>query len=156
MTNISGVPSPRGQIRRPNRRFRVIFGLSVVALIVFIVSLRGIAGFYTDYLWFNSLDFAQVWKRVVLTKVSLSLIFILFTFLLLWINLFIADRIAPRSRPEGPEEAFDNPRLQQLSKVSVLHQQVQKFRHSSSWAEVQGKPESKGRKNEISTGIEGE
>ena len=106
MTDISGVPSPRGQIRRPNRRFRVIFGLSVVALIVFIVSLRGIAGFYTDYLWFNSLDFAQVWKRVVLTKVGLSLIFILFTFLLLWVNLFIADRIAPRSRPEGPEEAF--------------------------------------------------
>ena len=84
----------------------MILALSIVALIILIVSLRGIAGFYTDYLWFDSLGFSSVWKRVLLTKMALAGIFMLFTFLLLWGNLYIADRIAPQSRPEGPEEAF--------------------------------------------------
>ena len=105
MTDISGVPSPRPR-RRFSRRSRVILVLSVVALIVLIVSLRGIAAFYTDYLWFDSLGFSSVWKGVVLTKVGLSGVFMLFTFILLWVNLFVADRIAPQNRPEGPEEAF--------------------------------------------------
>ena len=64
------------------------------------------AAFYTDYLWFDSLGFSSVWKRVVLTKLGLSGCFMLFTFILMWVNLFVADRIAPRNRPEGPEEAF--------------------------------------------------
>jgi len=84
----------------------MILALSIVALIILIVSLRGIAGFYTDYLWFDSLGFSSVWKRVLLTKMALAGIFMLFTFLLLWGNLYIADRIAPQRRPEGPEEAF--------------------------------------------------
>ena len=84
----------------------MILALSIVALIILIVSLRGIAGFYTDYLWFDSLGFSSVWKRVLLTKMALAGIFMLFTFLLLWGNLYIADRIAPQSRPEGPEEAL--------------------------------------------------
>ena len=105
MTDISGVPSPRPRSRF-SRRARTILVLSIVALIVLIVSLRGIAGFYTDYLWFDSLGFSSVWKRVVLTKVSLALFFMLLTFILLWVNLFVADRIAPKSRPEGPEEAL--------------------------------------------------
>ena len=105
MTDISGVPSPRPR-SRVSGRARIILALSVVALIVIIVSLRGIAGFYTDYLWFDSLGFSSVWKGVVLTKVGLSLFFMLLTFILLWVNLFVADRIAPKSRPEGPEEAL--------------------------------------------------
>ena len=105
MTEISGVPSS-GPRRRFSRRSRTILILSIVAFIILIVSLRGIAAFYTDYLWFDSLGFSSVWKRVVLTKLGLSGFFMLFTFILMWVNLFVADRIAPRNRPEGPEEAF--------------------------------------------------
>ena len=105
MTDISGVPSS-GQRRRFSRRARTILILGIVALIVLIVSLRGIAGFYTDYLWFDSLGFSSVWRRVLLTKFALAGIFMGFTFLLLWTNLYIAERIAPQTRPEGPEEAL--------------------------------------------------
>ena len=31
------------------------------------MSLRGIAGFYTDYLWFDSLGLSAVWNRVLTT-----------------------------------------------------------------------------------------
>ena len=105
MTDISGVPSS-GQRRRFSRRARTFLILGIVALIVLIVSLRGIAGFYTDYLWFDSLGFSSVWRRVLLTKFALAGIFMGFTFLLLWANLYIAERIAPQNRPEGPEEAL--------------------------------------------------
>ena len=73
------------------RRARTILILGIVALIVLIVSLRGIAGFYTDYLWFDSLGFSSVWRRVLLTKFALAGIFMGFTFLLLWTNLYIAS-----------------------------------------------------------------
>ena len=105
MTDISGVPSS-GQRRGFSRRARTLLILGIVALIVLIVSLRGIAGFYTDYLWFDSLGFSSVWRRVLLTKFALAGIFMGFTFLLLWANLYIAERIAPQNRPEGPEEAL--------------------------------------------------
>ena len=106
MSDISGVPSRPTPTRRVSRKFRFIVALSIAALIVLIVSLRGIAGFYTDYLWFNSLGFTSVWRGVLFAKVGLALVFIAFTFLLFWINLFVADRIAPRNRPKGPEEDF--------------------------------------------------
>ena len=106
MSDISGVPSRPTPTRRVSRKLRFIVALSVAALIVLIVSLRGIAGFYTDYLWFGSLGFTSVWRGVLFAKVGLALVFIAFTFLLFWVNLFVADRIAPRSRPKGPEEDF--------------------------------------------------
>ena len=39
---------------RPNRG-RIVLIVLAVALVLFITSLRGLAGFYTDYLWFDSL-----------------------------------------------------------------------------------------------------
>lgn len=80
--------------------------LAVVAaaLIIIALSLRGIAGFYTDYLWFDALDRTDVWGTVLGAKVVLTLIFFGVFFALLWLNLFIADRSAPPMRIPGPEE----------------------------------------------------
>ena len=105
MADISGVPS-RPRPRRSSRRLRFILAISVAAIIVLLVSLRGIASFYTNYLWFDTLGFTAVWRGVLFAKIGLALFFILFTFLLFWLNLFVADRIAPRTRPKGPEEDF--------------------------------------------------
>ena len=49
-----------------------LFGILFIAFIL-LVSLRGIAGFYTDYLWFDSLGLGAVWNRVLSTKAALSL-----------------------------------------------------------------------------------
>jgi uncharacterized membrane protein (UPF0182 family) len=92
--------------RLPSGRGRVALIVVVVALVVLAMSLRGIAGFYTDYLWFDSLGLASIWRGVLGAKTALALIFIGFFFILLWTNLFIADRIAPTFRlpASGPED----------------------------------------------------
>ena len=92
-----------GRRRRPARG-RVIAVAVAAALFVVLVSLRGIAGFYTDYLWFDELNFTSVWRSVLGVKIALGIIFTLLFFALLWANLAIADLIAPTFRPLGPEE----------------------------------------------------
>ena len=92
--------------RRPTvgSRGRITLVVLAVALFVLLTSLRGIAGFYTDLLWFDSLGYRGVFTGVLGAKVTLAAIFSLAFFVLLWVNLFIADRLAPRFRPAGPEE----------------------------------------------------
>jgi uncharacterized membrane protein (UPF0182 family) len=81
-------------------------GLIIVAAIIFVfaLSIRGLAGFYTDYLWFGELHLTSVFSGVLRTKFLLGLVFTVGFFILLWANLAIADRIAPGFRPAGPEE----------------------------------------------------
>jgi uncharacterized membrane protein (UPF0182 family) len=89
---------------RASGRGRVVLVVALVLLFVLITSLRGIASFYTDYLWFDSLGQSGVWTGVLGAKLLLSLIFTGGFFVLLFANLVIADRIAPAFRPAGPEE----------------------------------------------------
>lgn len=95
-----------GRQRRPRRpgRGRVVLVIGVVLLFVLFTSLRSIASFYTDYLWFESVGQTGVWRGVLGTKLVLAGLFIAVFFGLMWANLFIADRIAPMFRPAGPEE----------------------------------------------------
>jgi uncharacterized protein len=96
---------PRRAPRRKNgRRGRTLLIVGVIAVFVLLTSLRGIAGFYTDYLWFDSLNQTGVWRGILGAKLSLSLIFMVGFFLLAWTNLLIADRIAPPYRLAGPED----------------------------------------------------
>ena len=96
---------PRRAPRRKNgRRGRTLLIVGVIAAFVLLTSLRGIAGFYTDYLWFDSLNQTGVWRGILGAKLSLALIFMVGFFLLAWTNLLIADRIAPPYRLAGPED----------------------------------------------------
>ena len=101
----SDMPPPRRRRqRRLSPRGRVILILVAVGLFLLITSLRGIAGFYTDYLWFESLGKANTFRTILGAKLSLAGIFIGVFFALCFANLVIADRIAPRFPPMGPEE----------------------------------------------------
>ena len=95
----AAAPPRRRRARRgrrlPSGRGRVVLIVALVALFVLATSMRGIAGFYTDYLWFDSLGLAGIWRGVLGAKTALALIFIGIFFVLMWANLFIADRIAP-------------------------------------------------------------
>ena len=95
--------------RRPRRpsgtnRGRTFLIVAVVAVFVLLTSLRGIARFYTDYLWYDSLDQGGVWRGVLGAKAALAGLFIVVFFVLAWVNLQIADRIAPPYRLSGPED----------------------------------------------------
>jgi uncharacterized membrane protein (UPF0182 family) len=89
--------------RRPSNR-RILLIAQAAVLGVLLVSLRGIAGFYTDYLWFKELGYTDVWRGQLVAKALPTTVFTVAFFLLILGNLIIADRLQPRFRPAGPEE----------------------------------------------------
>ncbi|MCY4665695.1 MAG: UPF0182 family protein, partial [Acidimicrobiaceae bacterium] len=103
MRTISTPPSG-GRSRFGSRKTRFVALLVAAGLLVLMLSLRGIARFYTDYLWFDALGRTDVWGRVLLAKIALFFIFAVAFFILIWVNLLIVERLAPASRPPGPEE----------------------------------------------------
>ncbi|WP_420639688.1 UPF0182 family protein [Candidatus Poriferisocius sp.] len=105
MRNPRDVFRPRPPSRpRFSRRAKIIAGLVLVVLLAAILSLRGTARLWTDYLWFDSLGHGDVWSEIIIYKIVLTTIFIVLFFALLYSNLVIADRLAPATRPDGPEE----------------------------------------------------
>src|SRR3546814_2542897 len=107
---------PRRPPRKPGRG-RAWLVIGAVVLLFLVMSLRGIAGFYTDYLWFDSLDRASVWRGVLGAKIALAVIFTGTFFLIMWANLVIADRLAPQFRPTGRSEEHTS-ELQSLMRIS--------------------------------------
>ena len=97
---------PRRSRRAPRRtgRGRTWLIAGAVVLFFLITSLRGIASFYTDYLWYDSLGRSEVWRGVLGAKIALAAIFTAAFFVVMWVNLVIADRLAPPFRPAGPED----------------------------------------------------
>lgn len=91
-------PNPRSS------RIRTLVLIAFGLLLALFLSASGLAQLYTDWLWFDSLDLTSVWSTVLGTKVVLGVGFALIFAGLLWVNLFIADRLAPEVRPESPEE----------------------------------------------------
>ena len=97
-------PLRRRRPPRGSRKVRLIVGGVVAAFFVLLLSLRGIAGFWTDYLWFDTLGHENVFVSVLSAQVVLVALFTLLFFGMLYGNLTVADRLAPRVRPPGPEE----------------------------------------------------
>jgi uncharacterized membrane protein (UPF0182 family) len=90
--------------RRRSSSGRIVLLVAAGALVFALFSLRGIAGFYTDFLWFDELGITSVWKQVLGAKIALGAIFTAVFFVVMWANLAIADLLAPKFRPMGPEE----------------------------------------------------
>jgi hypothetical protein len=90
---------PTGERRRFRVRGWVIAAAVIVLVLLF--SLRGLAGFYTEYLWFDSLGQGDTWGSLLAAKVVPALVFTVLFFAILFANLVIADRLAPRFRIMG-------------------------------------------------------
>src|SRR5262249_48140085 len=88
--------------RRATRGRILIVGL--VVLFILITSLRSIASFYTDYLWFKELKLTTVFRGVLVIQGLLAGLFCLLFFAIMLGTLTSADRLAPRFRPAGPED----------------------------------------------------
>ena len=94
--------------RRTSSRGRVLLVVAIVVLFLLITSLRGVASFYTDYLWFDNLGLSSVFTGILSAKVALGAIFTLTFAVLCFISLTVADRTAPTFRPAGPEDELLN------------------------------------------------
>jgi len=66
----------------------------VVVLIILLVSVRSLAGLYTDSLWFSSVHIHNVFSTLVVIKLGLFGIFGAIFFAVLWVNLVVCDRLA--------------------------------------------------------------
>jgi uncharacterized protein len=95
-------------LRQPSGRGRVILIAAAVVLFLLVTSLRQIADFWTDFLWFESVELQSVWSRTLAAKVGLGVFFVVLLFVLLWLNLQIADRLSPVFHPMGPEDDLLN------------------------------------------------
>ena len=93
----------RGSGRNPRRIRKIAIGL--FAVVTFgLMFFRGLASFYTDFLWFDQLGHGEVFTSVFGAQIVLVLIFTFLFFALLFVNLRVANRLAPSIRPPGPEE----------------------------------------------------
>ena len=110
--------------RRRTNRARVLLGFGGLAVFLFFTSIRGLAGFWTDYLWFDSLSLSSVWASVLWAKIGLGLLFTAIFFVAIWISLFIADRLAPKVRPPGPEDELSRRWQQFTASRSILVRSV--------------------------------
>ena len=90
------IPSDLPADPSPRRRHRARWWLIgfVVVLIILLVSLRSLAGLYTDSLWFSSVGYHNVFTTLFITKLGLFGVFGAIFFAVLWVNLVVCDRIA--------------------------------------------------------------
>lgn len=98
------VPTDMPKRRRTSGRGRIIIIVVIAVAFLLITSLRGIAGFWTDFLWFDSLGLSSVFSGILGAKLALGAIFTGVFFVLAFVSLTVADRIAPKNRPLGPED----------------------------------------------------
>ena len=89
---------------RPARQPRADGGSSASSssLIILLVSLRSLAGLYTDSLWFSSVDLHNVFSTLLAIKLGLFGVFGAIFFAVLWVNLVVCDRIAGHDIVAGP------------------------------------------------------
>ncbi|MGH9168789.1 MAG: UPF0182 family protein, partial [Acidimicrobiia bacterium] len=83
---------PAGRVGGGRRLLTLLAVLALLALI----TLRGLATFWTDYLWFSSVELTQVWWVLVASRLLLATTAALVAFVFIWANLVVADRISPR------------------------------------------------------------
>ena len=91
------------QRRRVTKR-QLLFFVAVVIVFVLVLSIRSIAVFYTDYLWFSNFHFTEVWRGILLDKVGLAIVFDLIFFVLMFANLIVAARLSPPVSALGASE----------------------------------------------------
>jgi uncharacterized protein len=78
-------------------------GLTIISLFVIGIVLISLSGFYADLLWFRSVDFVNVWKKVLFTKAELFIFFGLVTSLFISANIYFGYRTRPVYAPTSVE-----------------------------------------------------
>ncbi len=88
---------------RPSRVRFIVAALVGVVLLLFLFS-SGLARLYTDFLWFDRLELSSVWTTILGTRILLAVAFGVVFFVVLFANLWLADRLAPATRISSPED----------------------------------------------------
>lgn len=111
MRNSSDLP-PRGPggpaFRVPSfgkpSRGRIVFSAIVGSLLLLGFSARGLSAFFVNVLWFDSVGRSDVYWGILRSKAELAAIFTVGAFVVFWVNMMLADRLAPLVLPNTPED----------------------------------------------------
>jgi hypothetical protein len=87
-----------------SRRAKVTIGV-VVGVIVLFMMLGTVVDLWTEVLWYQEVGFAQVFTRMLLTRLGLFLVVGLGMAVIVGLNLWLAYRFRPLLRPHSPEQA---------------------------------------------------
>ena len=111
MRNSSDLPpgGPTGPVfRLPNfgkpSRGRIVVSVVVGLVLLLIFSAKAMSSFYVNVLWFNSVGRSDVYWAMLRSKAELVAVFTAGCFVFLWVNLLLADRLAPLTLPNTPED----------------------------------------------------
>ena len=103
-------PEPPPVDRRPvaPRAPRIALIVTLAVVFVLVLSLRAIASVITDYAWFDHLDRSDVWSTQLRARLAPAIVAVVSTFIVVFVNLTIAERLAPEFRFQGPEDEITN------------------------------------------------
>ncbi|MFJ4869385.1 UPF0182 family protein [Streptomyces sp. NPDC088757] len=95
MPDRGGGPSgPRMRVGRPSRRARTLL-MTLGVLAVLAMAFVMFAGFWTDWLWYRSVDYSSVFTTTLWTKIGLFAVFGLLMGLAVGLNIWLAYRLRP-------------------------------------------------------------
>ncbi|MGW6022604.1 UPF0182 family membrane protein [Streptomyces sp. NPDC055099] len=89
-----GPTGPRIRVGRPSRRVRTLLmtlGILAVLAMVFVM----FAGFWTDWLWYRSVNYSSVFTTTLWTKIGLFFVFGLLMAAAVGLNIWLAHRLRP-------------------------------------------------------------
>ncbi len=105
------VRTPRDLPQQPSapparhRRWRIVLIAAIAVVVVLLLFLKNLDIVYTDALWFSSVNMGEVWHTLFVVKLGLFFGFGAICFLLSWVNLAAADRLAPSALSIHPSDA---------------------------------------------------
>ncbi|MFF4173433.1 UPF0182 family protein [Streptomyces sp. NPDC001744] len=95
MPDRGGGPSgPRMRVGRPSRRARTLL-MTLGVLAVLAMAFVMFAGFWTDWLWYRSVEYSSVFTTTLWTKIGLFAVFGLLMALAVGFNIWLAHRLRP-------------------------------------------------------------
>ncbi|MFJ4690197.1 UPF0182 family protein [Streptomyces sp. NPDC088766] len=89
-----GPTGPRIRVGRPSRRVRTLL-MTLGVLAVLAMAFTMFAGFWTDWLWYRSVDYSSVFTTTLSTKIGLFFVFGLLMALAVGFNIWLAHRLRP-------------------------------------------------------------
>ncbi|MEU4654440.1 UPF0182 family protein [Streptomyces sp. NPDC023723] len=89
-----GPTGPRIRVGRPSRRVRTLL-LTLGVLAVLAMAFTMFAGFWTDWLWYRSVNYSSVFTTTLWTKIGLFFVFGLLMALAVGFNIWLAHRMRP-------------------------------------------------------------
>ncbi|MFD3561034.1 UPF0182 family protein [Streptomyces sp. NPDC058686] len=89
-----GPTGPRMRVGRPSRRVRSLL-MTLGVLAVLGMAFVMFAGFWTDWLWYRSVDYSSVFTTTLWTKIGLFFVFGLLMAIAVGLNVWLAHRLRP-------------------------------------------------------------